>query len=125
MLCAKQGSRHDGSRCGARTRCRDLSSSAKRPSLSSSQSSTVDHRPVPGIDSRQRAFGITKDLMKRSAFSTHAWRLSVLSLGFGTLFSLAGCDTLNDWLAPDTVNYKGAETAPSLTVPSDLSKADI
>jgi outer membrane protein assembly factor BamC len=63
--------------------------------------------------------------MKRSAFSTHAWRLSVLSLGFGALFSLAGCDTLNDWLAPDTVNYKGAETAPSLTVPADLSKADI
>ncbi len=49
----------------------------------------------------------------------------MLSLGIGTLISLAGCDTLNDWLAPDRVNYKGAETAPTLTVPSDLSTADI
>jgi len=48
-----------------------------------------------------------------------------LSLGIGTLISLAGCDTLNDWLAPDRVNYKGAETAPTLTVPSDLSPAVI
>jgi outer membrane protein assembly factor BamC len=51
--------------------------------------------------------------------------VSVLSLGAGALFSLAGCDTLNDWLAPDRVNYKAAETAPSLTVPSDLTTADI
>ena len=80
---------------------------------------------VPGIDSRQRAFGITKDFMKRSAFLTHAWRLSALSLGFGVFVSLAGCDTLNDWLAPDTVNYKAAETAPSLAVPSDLSTGNI
>jgi len=63
--------------------------------------------------------------MKRSALFTHACRLSVLSLGIGTLISLAGCDTLNDWLAPDRVNYKGAETAPTLTVPSDLSPAVI
>ena len=63
--------------------------------------------------------------MKRSALFNHARTLSVLSLGIGTLISLAGCDTLNDWLAPDRVNYKGAETAPTLTVPSDLSTGDI
>ncbi|CAN7273073.1 outer membrane protein assembly factor BamC [Caballeronia sp. dw_19] len=63
--------------------------------------------------------------MKRSALFNHARTLSVLSLGIGTLISLAGCDTLNDWLAPDRVNYKGAETAPTLAVPSDLSTADI
>ncbi|MGX7002700.1 outer membrane protein assembly factor BamC [Caballeronia sp. KNU42] len=63
--------------------------------------------------------------MKRSVLFNHARTLSVLSLGIGTLISLAGCDTLNDWLAPDRVNYKGAETAPTLTVPSDLSTADI
>ncbi|CAH2792877.1 MAG: Outer membrane beta-barrel assembly protein BamC [Candidatus Burkholderia crenata] len=63
--------------------------------------------------------------MKRSALFNHARPLSVLSLGIGTLISLAGCDTLNDWLASDRVNYKGAETAPTLTVPSDLSTADI
>jgi outer membrane protein assembly factor BamC len=63
--------------------------------------------------------------MKFSALLTHAKRVSVLSLGAGALFSLAGCDTLNDWLAPDRVNYKGAETAPSLAVPSDLTTADI
>src|ERR1700709_968645 len=63
--------------------------------------------------------------MKRSALFNHARTLSVLSLGIGTLISLAGCDTLNDWLAPDRVNYKGAETAPTLTVPSDLTTADI
>lgn len=63
--------------------------------------------------------------MNRSVLFTRACRLSVLSLGIGTLISIAGCDTLNDWLAPDRVNYKGAETAPSLAVPSDLSTADI
>ncbi|SAK79319.1 lipoprotein [Caballeronia pedi] len=63
--------------------------------------------------------------MKRSALLTHAKRLSMLSLGAGAIFALAGCDTLNDWLAPDRVNYKAAETAPSLNVPSDLSTADI
>ncbi|SAK71038.1 lipoprotein [Caballeronia temeraria] len=63
--------------------------------------------------------------MKRSALLTHAKRLSVLSLGAGAIFALAGCDTLNDWLAPDRVNYKAAETAPSLAVPSDLTTADI
>lgn len=63
--------------------------------------------------------------MKRSALFTRACRLSVLSLGIGTLVSIAGCDTLNDWLAPDRVNYKGAETAPALAVPSDLSTGDI
>ncbi|SAK40238.1 lipoprotein [Caballeronia calidae] len=63
--------------------------------------------------------------MKRSALLTQAKRLSVLSLGASALFALAGCDTLNDWLAPDRVNYKAAETAPALSVPSDLSTADI
>jgi outer membrane protein assembly factor BamC len=63
--------------------------------------------------------------MNRSALFTQAKRLSVLSLGACAIFALAGCDTLNDWLAPDRVNYKGAETAPSLNVPSDLSTADI
>jgi outer membrane protein assembly factor BamC len=63
--------------------------------------------------------------MKRSALVTQAKRLGVLSLGASALFALAGCDTLNDWLAPDRVNYKAAETAPSLSVPSDLSTADI
>src|SRR6478735_1648356 len=66
-----------------------------------------------------------KDLMKSSALLTQAKRLSVLSLGAGVIFSLAGCETLNDWLAPDRVNYKAAETAPALNVPSDLSTADI
>ncbi|MDR5743292.1 outer membrane protein assembly factor BamC [Caballeronia sp. LZ029] len=63
--------------------------------------------------------------MKLSALLTHAKRVSVVSLGTGALISLAGCDTLNDWLAPDRVNYKAAETAPSLAVPSDLTTADI
>ena len=63
--------------------------------------------------------------MKRSALFTQAKRLSVLSLGASAVFALAGCDTLNDWLAPDRVNYKAAETAPSLSVPSDLTTADI
>ncbi|SAK80735.1 NlpB/DapX lipoprotein domain protein [Caballeronia fortuita] len=63
--------------------------------------------------------------MKRSALLTRAKRLGVLSLGAGAVFALAGCDTLNDWLAPDRVNYKAAETAPSLAVPSDLTTADI
>ncbi|CAL8473545.1 outer membrane protein assembly factor BamC [Caballeronia novacaledonica] len=63
--------------------------------------------------------------MKLSALLTHAKRVSVVSLGAGALISLAGCDTLNDWLAPDRVNYKAAETAPSLAVPSDLTTADI
>jgi outer membrane protein assembly factor BamC len=63
--------------------------------------------------------------MKRSALLTQAKRLSVLSLGAAAVFALSGCDTLNDWLAPDRVNYKSAETAPNLAVPSDLSTADI
>jgi outer membrane protein assembly factor BamC len=63
--------------------------------------------------------------MKRSALSTHVKRLSAMSLALGAVVTLAGCDTLNDWLAPDRVNYKAAETAPSLQVPSDLTTADI
>lgn len=41
--------------------------------------------------------------MKRSAFSTRAVQMSVMALALG---ALAGCDTLNDYLAPDKVNYK-------------------
>ncbi|KMY86711.1 putative transmembrane protein [Candidatus Paraburkholderia calva] len=63
--------------------------------------------------------------MKRSALLTQAARLSVLSLGVGALVALSGCDTLNDWLASDRVNYKTAATAPNLNVPLDLSTADI
>ncbi|KNH04709.1 putative transmembrane protein [Candidatus Burkholderia brachyanthoides] len=63
--------------------------------------------------------------MKRSALLTQAARLSVLSLGVGALVALSGCDALNDWLAPDRVNYKTAATAPNLNVPTDLSTADI
>jgi outer membrane protein assembly factor BamC len=66
-----------------------------------------------------------KDLMKRSVLLTQAARLGVVSASLGALVALSGCDTLNDWLAPDRVNYKTAETAPNLAVPSDLSTADI
>jgi outer membrane protein assembly factor BamC len=63
--------------------------------------------------------------MKRSVLLTQAARLGVVSASLGALVALSGCDTLNDWLAPDRVNYKTAETAPNLAVPSDLSTADI
>ncbi|KND62064.1 putative transmembrane protein [Candidatus Burkholderia verschuerenii] len=63
--------------------------------------------------------------MNRSVLLTRAARLGVVSASLGALVALAGCDTLNDWLAPDRVNYKTAETAPNLAVPSDLSTADI
>jgi outer membrane protein assembly factor BamC len=63
--------------------------------------------------------------MKRSALLTQAARASVLSLSLGAVLALTGCDTLNDWLAPDRVNYKTAQTAPNLNVPTDLSTADI
>ncbi|CAB3643710.1 outer membrane protein assembly factor BamC [Trinickia soli] len=56
--------------------------------------------------------------MKRSAFSLHAIRAAALLLAISTL---AGCDTLNDWFAPDRVNYKATGSAPPLQVPGDLS----
>ncbi|RQU84611.1 outer membrane protein assembly factor BamC [Burkholderia cenocepacia] len=55
--------------------------------------------------------------MKRFAFSSRAIQLSVVALALG---ALAGCDTLNDYLAPDRVNYKNTGSAPPLAVPSDL-----
>ncbi|TAM07087.1 MAG: outer membrane protein assembly factor BamC [Paraburkholderia sp.] len=58
--------------------------------------------------------------MKRSALSLHATRMAVLALAIG---SLAGCESLNDVLAPDHVNYKDTPSAPPLTVPQDLSSA--
>ncbi|MET5116304.1 hypothetical protein AAHH79_39785, partial [Burkholderia pseudomallei] len=44
----------------------------------------------------------TKDFMKHSALSSRAIQVSVLALA---LAALAGCDSLNDYLAPDRVNY--------------------
>jgi outer membrane protein assembly factor BamC len=60
--------------------------------------------------------------MTQSARSTFALRTvaAVLLLG-----SLAGCDTLTDWFASDKVDYKSATSAPTLTVPPDLSKAHL
>jgi outer membrane protein assembly factor BamC len=60
--------------------------------------------------------------MTRSACSTFALRTVAAVLVLG---SLAGCDTLNDWFASDKVDYKSATSAPTLTVPSDLSKAHL
>jgi outer membrane protein assembly factor BamC len=65
---------------------------------------------------------ITKDLMKRSAFSIHAIRAAALVLAISTL---AGCDTLNDWFASDRVDYKSTGSAPPLKVPSDLDAAKV
>lgn len=50
----------------------------------------------------------------------HAARLAALMLAFG---SLAGCDTLNDWLAPDRIDYQNTQSAPPLSVPKDLTAA--
>ncbi|CAB3783255.1 outer membrane protein assembly factor BamC [Pararobbsia alpina] len=60
--------------------------------------------------------------MTQSASSTIALRTVATVLVLG---SLAGCDTLSEWLAPDKVDYKSATSAPTLTVPSDLSKAHL
>ncbi len=60
--------------------------------------------------------------MTRSACSTFALRTVAAVLVLG---SLAGCDTLNDWFASDKVDYKSATSAPTLTVPPDLSKAHL
>jgi outer membrane protein assembly factor BamC len=60
--------------------------------------------------------------MTRSARISHFTR-AVAALAL--LGSLAGCDTLNDWFASDKVDYKSAKSAPTLSVPDDLSKAHI
>jgi outer membrane protein assembly factor BamC len=60
--------------------------------------------------------------MKRSALSLHATRLVAMTLAVS---ALAGCESLNDMLATDRVNYKDTPTAPPLAVPSDLSSAQI
>jgi outer membrane protein assembly factor BamC len=60
--------------------------------------------------------------MTRTVHTPFALRAvaAVLLLG-----SLAGCDTLNDWFASDKVDYKSAKSAPTLTVPPDLTKAQL
>ena len=84
------------------------------------QSPVINRRSstsFPASDSRQRAFSITKDHMKRS-HSTHATRLSVLRLALprSSRCPVAHVERL---LQADQVNYKAAETAPSTwTVPS-------
>ncbi|QYD67470.1 outer membrane protein assembly factor BamC [Paraburkholderia edwinii] len=60
--------------------------------------------------------------MKRSALSIHATRVAVLTLAVS---ALAGCESLNDMLATDRVNYKDTPTAPPLAVPNDLTAAQI
>jgi outer membrane protein assembly factor BamC len=59
-----------------------------------------------------------KGHMKHFDLSTYALRAAVLSV---VLSPLAGCDSLNSLLTPDTVDYKAATTAPALAVPSDLT----
>jgi outer membrane protein assembly factor BamC len=58
--------------------------------------------------------------MKHFVLSTYALRAAVFSLA---LSPLAGCDSLNTLLTPDTVDYKAAAAAPALAVPSDLTTA--
>lgn len=60
--------------------------------------------------------------MTRSARISHLAR-AVAALAL--LGSLAGCDTLTEWLGSDKVDYSAAKSAPTLTVPADLSKAHI
>jgi outer membrane protein assembly factor BamC len=60
--------------------------------------------------------------MKRSALYIHATRVAVLTLAVS---ALAGCESLNDMLATDRVNYKDTPTAPPLAVPNDLTAAQI
>lgn len=60
--------------------------------------------------------------MKRLDSSSRALRIAVLA---GAVLALAGCDTLNDVLAPDRVDYKSATTAPKLEVPPDLKTAPL
>jgi outer membrane protein assembly factor BamC len=85
----------------------------------------LNHFPLTGVDSRVTllstvggpALRITKDFMKRSAYSTPAVRTAVVVL---VLSTLAGCESLNDYFASDKVNYKATGSAPPLSVPSDL-----
>ena len=56
--------------------------------------------------------------MKRSALSLHATRLAALMLAAGTVVSLSGCESLNDMLASDKVNYKETASAPPSAVPA-------
>ncbi|WDD94540.1 outer membrane protein assembly factor BamC [Burkholderia sp. FERM BP-3421] len=56
--------------------------------------------------------------MKHFAFSPRALQVAIVAFALG---ALAGCDTLNDYLAPDRVNYKSTGAAPPLAVPQDLS----
>ncbi|WP_153100692.1 outer membrane protein assembly factor BamC [Paraburkholderia hayleyella] len=60
--------------------------------------------------------------MKRSAISLHATRMAALALALSTL---AGCESLNEWFAPDRVNYKTTSSAPSLAIPSDLTPPQV
>ncbi len=60
--------------------------------------------------------------MKHFAFSSRAVQASVMALALG---ALAGCDTLNDYLAPDRVNYKATGSAPPLAVPKDLTSVPV
>lgn len=60
--------------------------------------------------------------MKHFAFSSRALQASVVALALG---ALAGCDTLNDYLAPDRVNYKSTGSAPPLAVPKDLTSVPV
>jgi outer membrane protein assembly factor BamC len=60
--------------------------------------------------------------MKRSALYIHAKRVAVLTLAVS---ALAGCESLNDALQSDRVNYKDTPTAPPLAVPNDLTAAQI
>ncbi|KAF1029466.1 MAG: hypothetical protein GAK40_00503 [Burkholderia plantarii] len=60
--------------------------------------------------------------MKHFAFSSRAFQASVMALA---LAALAGCDTLNDYLAPDRVNYKSTGAAPPLAVPKDLTAVPV
>lgn len=80
-----------------------------------------DHAPFqkPNPAARSR---FTKDLMKRSALSSHATRAAVLAVALSTL---AGCESLNDMLASDRVDYKSTSSAPPLAVPSDLTVAQV
>ncbi len=102
-LMARGGTRH--TRTSARRRQpKQISVARPQPSF--------DPAHVPGIQTPvHRAFSITKDPMKRFALSTHATRMSVFVADACLGRRSSGCDTLNDWLAPDRVSYKAAGKA--------------
>lgn len=56
--------------------------------------------------------------MKHLAFSSRVLQISVVALALG---ALAGCESLNDYFAPDRVDYKATGSAPPLAVPKDLT----